>query len=86
MDCTKEMEWKKEIDGKEDCCKETRDEEEEINRFISDTPILYGERRITSDLNRGPATEPTRPRCPLTGVARTEVRHRVRDTVHQQCA
>ena len=69
------MEWKEEIDG-----------EEEINRFIPDTPILYGESCITSDLNRGPATEPTRPRCPLAGVALSNVRHRVRDTVHQQCA
>lgn len=57
------MEWKKEINEKE----------EEINRVIPDTPILYGDSRITSDLNRGPATEPTRPRCPLTGVARSNV-------------
>ena len=70
------MEWKEEIVGKE----------EEINRFIPDTPVLYGDSRITSDLNRGPATEPTRPRCPLTDVARTTVQRRVGDTVHQQCA
>jgi len=57
------MEWKKEINEKE----------EEINRVIPDTPFLYGDSRITSDLNRGPATEPTRPRCPLTGVARSNV-------------
>lgn len=70
------MDWKKEMEWKE----------EEIIRFIPDTPILYGDPRITSDLNRGPATEPTRPRCPLTGVAHATVQHQVRDTVHQQCA
>jgi|GEM_PF-1912554 len=56
------MEWQ------EDCSKE-----EEINSGNPDTPILYGDARITSDLNRGPATEPTWPRCLLTGAALTRV-------------